>query len=58
MIKTVQQLREELSDTPDDMRLCVQVTGVSRFLTVQKVVWMNGKCVLVVRDTLSIVAGE
>lgn len=45
MIKTVQELREELADAPDDMpiRICYEP---HLFVGISSVQWMDEKCVL------------
>jgi hypothetical protein len=54
MIATVQQLREALNDAPDDMPLRVMVNrGV--LIGVDNVQWLEGRCVIVARHTLTIV---
>jgi len=49
-IKTMCDLRRETEDTPDTMAVCVQIPGVSRFVHINKIVWMDERCVFVLEQ--------
>ena len=45
MIRTVQNLRDELYDAPDDMPLCVMISP-GMLVEVERVLWLDERCVL------------
>lgn len=44
MIRSVQQLREELHDAPDDMRVMAYVEGM--LYPISNVLWLDGMCIV------------